>query len=92
MAALSTEIRENVWRALNRTITANKTDCSITKADLLAAVNAADTWVDNNAASFNSALPVAFRTWASVGMKATLLAVVALARYNPALVDRFTGE
>lgn len=59
---------------------------AITKSDLLAAVTAADTWIDANAASFNTALPVAFRNNASNGQKALLLAVVALARFLPDVI------
>jgi len=64
----------------------------MTKTDLQAAVNAADDWADANAASFNSALPAAFRTNANNGQKALLLALVVLARYNPAAVRKIVGD
>jgi hypothetical protein len=46
------------------------------KADLLAAVAAIDDWIDDNQASFNSALPTAFRTGATLAQKAMLFGFV----------------
>jgi hypothetical protein len=53
---------------------------SCLKADLRAAVDATDTWVDNNAASYNSALPTAFRTNANAQQKSLLLCWVVMRR------------
>lgn len=53
---------------------------TLTKPDLAAAVSAADTWADTNAASYNSALPLPFRTTATSQQKAILLALVAMKR------------
>lgn len=50
------------------------------KADVRAAIAAAEQWVIDNAASFDQALPQPFRGQAPVGMKAALLAHVALRR------------
>ena len=63
-----------------------------TKADLQAAVNAADDWADANAAGFNAALPTAFSTNATAGQKALLLAVVALARFDGPTLRTLLGE
>lgn len=41
----------------------------LTKAELRAAVNAADQWIDDNAASYNSALPLPARTVLSATQK-----------------------
>jgi hypothetical protein len=49
---------------------------AFTKAELRAAVDAADQWLDDNAASFNSALPVAFRTTANQAQKNLLVSFV----------------
>ena len=54
--------------------------CGFTKADLRAAVDATDTWIDDNAAAFNTALPAAFRTTASPTQKTLLFVYVALRR------------
>ena len=50
------------------------------KADLRAAVNAVDDWCEANAASYNSALPSAFRSTASATQKSLLLAYVVMRR------------
>ena len=93
MAVLTTPDRQRLWRGLMRTWSATLsalTGC--TKADLQAAVNAADDWIDANAASYNTALPAAFRTNATVAQKAFLLACVTLARGNIALLRSILGE
>lgn len=54
----------------------------ISKAELLAAVDAIDDWVESKSASFNSALDVAFRTAATEKQKAALLLAVVDKRYN----------
>lgn len=93
MAVLSNTIRQQLWRGLMRYWSARlEALVGCTKADLQAAVNAADDWADTNAASYNSALPAAFRTNATVAQKAFLLAMVALARGNVALLRAILGE
>jgi hypothetical protein len=54
---------------------------NLSKQDIVDAVGAADTWLDSAASSYNSALPVAFRTNASAGQKALMLTTVAAAQY-----------
>lgn len=56
------------------------TPFNFSKVDIRAAIVAADTWATANAASYNTALPVAFRTGASAAQKALLLAYVCLRR------------
>lgn len=56
--------------------------CKYTKAQLDAAIAAADQWCSDNAASYNTALPPTFRTTATNAEKALLLAVVALRRFG----------
>lgn len=93
MAALPTNDRLRVWRGLMRFwSTALATLAGCTKADLQAAVNAADDWADTNATSFNSALPATFRNNATSGKKALLLAVVVLARYDVTSLRAILGE
>ena len=62
--------------------TETATFASLLKADLLAAVQAVDSWVSSNAASFNNALPVAAKANLTASQKARLLAWVVLKRYN----------
>jgi hypothetical protein len=52
----------------------------LTKADLRAAVDAADAWVDANATSYNTALPQPARGALTTGQKALILAHVCLRR------------
>ena len=49
---------------------------TILKIDLLAAVQAADSWADANAAAYNTALPATFRANATTAQKALLLMAV----------------
>ncbi len=48
--------------------------------DLKAAADVADQWADNNAASFNAALPEPFKSIATADQKTVLLAYVILER------------
>lgn len=52
----------------------------ITKPDLRAAVDATDTWIDSNAASYNAALPLPARTALSAQEKTLIFCYVALKR------------
>lgn len=54
--------------------------CGFTKVDLRAAVDATDAWIDGNQAAYNSALPPAFRTSASLSQKTLLFCYVAMRR------------
>jgi len=53
----------------------------ILKADLRAAYDALDTFMNNNAGAINSALPLPFRTSATTQQKARLLMLVIRHRY-----------
>lgn len=93
MAVLSNAIRLQLWRGLMRYWSAlRETLAVMTKADLQAAVDAADVWANDNASSYNTALPATFRTNATAGQKALLLAMVILARHDPVLVRSILGE
>lgn len=91
MAALPENDRLGVWRAAMRFWSNEREGIAVSKADLRAAVNAADDWADANAAGYNAALPAAFRNTATATQKALLLAVVVLARYSPAFIRRALG-
>lgn len=56
------------------------TPFNFSKADIRAAIVAADAWATANAASYNTALPTVFRTGATAAQKALLLAYVCIAR------------
>lgn len=53
---------------------------ALTKADLRAAVDATDQWIDDNASAFNTALPLAARTNLTAAQKTFLFCYVALRR------------
>jgi hypothetical protein len=54
--------------------------CAFTKADLAAAVNATDDWIEANQAAFNTALPTAFKNNATLAQKTLLFCYVAMRR------------
>lgn len=74
------------WSNLRETV------ASITKTDLKAAVDAADAWVDANAAAYNTALPATFRTNATSSQKSLLLVAVVLMRFNVELLKTVFGN
>lgn len=74
MAVLSDADRALIARVIQRRI--KSAWGGITKPDLRAAIDAADTWADANAASFNSALPLPARTAMTLQDKTGILAYV----------------
>ena len=91
MATLSTEDRTRIWRGLMRVWSANRTTVALSKTDLQAAVNTTDTWIDDNQASFNSALPAAAQSGLTSTQKTLLFCAVALARVSIAFLQRLFG-
>jgi hypothetical protein len=55
---------------------------AITSADIKAAADAIDQWISDNSTSFNSALPLPFRTAATAKQKVRLFVYVLRQRYN----------
>jgi hypothetical protein len=51
-----------------------------TKAQLKAAVDATDAWIESNQSSYNTALPVAFRNATTITQKTLLFCFVAMRR------------
>lgn len=82
MAVLSDANRRAEWARWMSDMSSNREPTAITKADLLAAVNAVDAWVDANQVSYNNALPVAARTTLTPQQKAQLLLYVIRRRYE----------
>lgn len=77
MAVLDALNRSRVWAQLMRDQIAVQ---GMTKADLRAAVDATDQWIDDNQTSFNNALPNPFRTSATLVQKTLLFCYVAMRR------------
>ena len=91
MAVLLDADRVRIFRGLMRYLGFGSV-ANVLKTDLKAAVDAADSWVDTNSASFNTALPVVFRNNASASQKSLLLVAVVLMRFDIALLRSIFGE
>jgi hypothetical protein len=78
MAALSAEDRRRVWAHIMRNWDSGS--ISVTKADLRAAVDATDQWIEDNQAAYNLALPQPFRGAATTAQKTLLFCYVAMRR------------
>jgi len=75
---LSAQDRFRTFAQFMRTLNLPLT--GITKPDLVAAVAATDDWIETNQTSFNNALPLPFRTAASLPLKTLLFCYVAMRR------------
>lgn len=83
MAELSDNDRDQVHREFEcEAFSKPRNPTALTRQQLRAAINAADTWVDENSASFNAALPSAVRSALSAKEKAQLLMFVIRRRYE----------
>ena len=81
MALLNDADRQICYGLTIEEIMRLRQDVDITTAELRAAVNDADQWVDDNASSFNAALPLPARTSLTQQQKAFLLVKVVERRY-----------
>lgn len=81
MAIMSPGDRTDAHSEFMRTPDAGET-FGVTKTDLLAALQAADQWVSDNATSYNAALPQPARNALSAAQKSRLLALVLRWRYQ----------
>lgn len=80
MAVLPDAERAACHATLMRLLSDRATSCSLTKAQLRAAVDATDDWIDQNAAAYNTALPVAARNALTATQKLWLFLYVARRR------------
>jgi len=55
---------------------------TLTKTDLKNAITDVNTWMDNNASSYNTAINVTARNALTTSQKAYLLAIIALKKYT----------
>jgi hypothetical protein len=79
VAVLSDEERRRTWAHLMRVL-GDLGPLSVSKADLRAAVNATDAWIEANGAAFNSAIPQPARGSLSTEQKTALFCYVAMRR------------
>lgn len=82
MALLQDADRLSLWQLFMALLSRDRDTITISKADLRAAVNAADAWVNANKVSYNAALPLPARTSLTDAQKANLLILVVLRRYE----------
>lgn len=82
MAVLSEGDRADEVAQLQRDLSAEREPCAVTKAALRAALDADDQWVDDNAASFNAAIPQPARGALTARQKARLLLRVVRRRFE----------
>ena len=82
MAVLIDADRLIVWKRIMARLSQSRVPVSITKADLRAAVNAVDAWIEANSAAFNTAIPQPARAALTAAQKAELLSAVALRKFE----------
>lgn len=78
MAVLPDSDRKQVWAHIMRQ--AGLCPGDVNKPNLRAAVNAADSWIEDNQGSYNTALPTPFKTSADTATKTLLFCYVAMRR------------
>ena len=81
MAVLPNVDRIEIWKEMMSDLSNRREGMPFKKADLRAAVNALDQWLEDNKASANQALPQPFREVATTPQKALLLQFVIQRRF-----------
>lgn len=86
--ALDATGRTRVWAHVMRAFPSSLLPFpNVTKQQLKEAVDATDDWIDANSASYNAALPTAFRNAATLPQKTWLFCLVAMRRAGILRVD-----
>lgn len=70
----------NRFRVGNQLMRDRRSSPTVTKPELRAALDATDDWIETNGAAYNLALPIAFRTKATLQEKTLLFCYVAMRR------------
>lgn len=94
MAELSIDDRQKIWRGLMRYWSKFREVCALSKADIQASVASTDAWINDNAGSYNQALPSAAQAGLTAVQKTLLFCAVALMRVDSgvaALLRRALG-
>jgi hypothetical protein len=81
MAVLNSAARVAIWSDAMRRFSDDALECGVTKADLRAAVDALDDFLNSNAAAINNAIPQPARSNLAPAQKAILLMYVVSRRY-----------
>ena len=85
MAVLSDADRRAAWAEFMQAESVSRNTMALTKADLRAAIDAIDDWVEANAAAFNAAIPQPARGALTTRQKAMALDAVVRARFKVAV-------
>lgn len=92
MTYLVDEDRARIRRGLARYWSRFFEPIGVSKADLRAAVDATDVFVEDNQVAYNSVLPEAAQTELAQAQKTLLFCAVALARVDIPMLRRVFGE
>lgn len=92
MAALSTTDRQRISRGLQRYWSRLFEEVDILDADVLAAVDATDDYIDSIQANYNNSLPTAAKNNLTTAQKTLLFCAVALARVSIPFLRSVFGE
>jgi len=82
MAVLPDADRVAAWAEAMRLMSDGHEPCSLTKAELRAAIDAVDVWVDDNATAYNTAIPQPARGALTTQQKARLLLLIVRRRFE----------
>ena len=82
--------RARIATGFMRFVSRERLEIAVPKDDLKLAIAYTDTWLDNNAASYNSGLPATVKAM-SPAFKALLLAIVAIAKFSLNKLILFVG-
>lgn len=82
MAVLDDTTRAAIWADIMSKLSSDREAVSITKAELRAAVDAIDSFLETNANAINNAFPAAAKAGLTIPQKARLLAYVTLKRWG----------
>lgn len=82
MAVLTTPERKALSADVQREVSRLREPITISKADLQAAINATDDWVEANSTSFNTAIPLPARTALTLKQKTQLFMRVVRKRFE----------
>lgn len=82
MAVLTDPDRFALQKAWCEQVSRNRGALNLTRANLRAAINAIDDWVDANSTSFNQAIPQPARSALTAQQKAELLMFVVTRRFE----------
>lgn len=81
MAVLSDEVRRETWAEFMSELSTERQTLALTKAELRAALDALDDFLNTNATAINNAIPQPARGALTVSQKARLLMFVIRRRY-----------